>query len=805
MEKNSPFIRLVALVAAMMCALGASAYDFESNGIYFNITGTNTVEVTKKSTWGDDYSGAVTVPSTVANGGKTYTVNRVGTSAFWGCGNLTSLNLPTTIEVIDTMAIYYCTKLKSITIPEGVKRIARMNFYVMDSLTTVVLPSTLQSLGVYCFQSSSKLSSLTCLATTPPAADYTSFDNSFVNDCVLYVPEGSVYAYTTAEGWNKFSHINPDGNEAYACYTPDNTTLTFYYDKVRSTRPGTTYDLNKGSSVGTTVPQWYSDGINADVTWVVFDPSFASALPTSTRSWFDGMTNLQSFEGFTNLNTSAVLYMDDMFANCHRFTSLDLSHFDTSHVISMIRMFYFCGNMKTIYVGEGWSTANVANATNMFGGSTNLVGGLGTTYDINHINLDYAHIDNGPYDPGYFSDINSNVFVEDGIFYKIQAGGTTVAVTQVKEPVNNEYIHYTGERYNIPKTVKHAGHTYTVTKLDNVAFFDCTNLTGVTIPPTVTSIGNTVFKGCTALTSITIPNSVTTMGLYVFENCTALKDVVIGSGMTSIGSYAFHGCTALELGNITCKAIAPPTLKSTTFDTGHYQGANVYVPYGYLNFYEDAPYWENFWDMYELPSLDAALNVAGGSIQFVSSGDYPWDAVQEGGRVYAKSGNAGVHNSTSELTATVNVDKASTLSFDFKAWGESNSAGTRYYDACTFVIDGTEVFIKGAYDNVDWETFTVDLPAGTHALYWSYDKDGSVNPTGDYFAVDNVAITPKQTVTRGDVNGDGDIDVADVTALIGMILQGTAEMNEANNVNLDDAVDVGDVTALISRILTGHW
>ena len=37
--------------------------------------------------------------------------------------------------------------------------------------------------------------------------------------------------------------------EAYACYTSSNTTLTFYYDNLRSTRPGATFDLNTGADV----------------------------------------------------------------------------------------------------------------------------------------------------------------------------------------------------------------------------------------------------------------------------------------------------------------------------------------------------------------------------------------------------------------------------------------------------------------------------------------------------------------------------------------------------------------------------
>ena len=36
--------------------------------------------------------------------------------------------------------------------------------------------------------------------------------------------------------------LGASAQEAYAVYTPENTTFTFYYDNERSSRPGTTYD-----------------------------------------------------------------------------------------------------------------------------------------------------------------------------------------------------------------------------------------------------------------------------------------------------------------------------------------------------------------------------------------------------------------------------------------------------------------------------------------------------------------------------------------------------------------------------------
>ena len=173
--------------------------------------------------------------------------------------------------------------------------------------------------------------------------------------------------------------------EAYACYTSSNTTLRFYYDKLRSSRTGTTYDLNEGDNY----TEWDTDGINGSVTKVVFDPSFAGARPTTTSGWFYGMTNLQSITGLNYLNTSEVTDMSWMFNHCNDLTSY---------------------NLRTIYVGNGWSTAAVTYSSDMFTGCTSLVGGQGTAYNSsNPKDKTYAHIDGGTSNPGYFTDKNAPV------------------------------------------------------------------------------------------------------------------------------------------------------------------------------------------------------------------------------------------------------------------------------------------------------------------------------------------------------------------------------------------------------------
>ena len=240
--------------------------------------------------------------------------------------------------------------------------------------------------------------------------------------------------------------------EAYACFTPEDSTLTFYFDNLRSSRSGTTYDLNTESNA----PEWDNPGIYYYLTRVVFDPSFADARPTSTYQWFHLMINMKSITGMQYLNTSEVTNMGYMFSGCIALTSLDLSNFNTANVTIMdcmflgcsgltsldlgsfntanvtrfYSMFYgcsgltsldlsnfntakveimdsmfrICSSLTTIYAGDGWNTAAVSISKDMFSGCTSLVGGMGTTYDENHVDAAYAHIDGGPSNPGYLSE-----------------------------------------------------------------------------------------------------------------------------------------------------------------------------------------------------------------------------------------------------------------------------------------------------------------------------------------------------------------------------------------------------------------
>ena len=61
------------------------------------------------------------------------------------------------------------------------------------------------------------------------------------------------------------------------------------------------------------------------------------------------------------------------------------------------------------------------------------------------------------------------------------------------------------------------------------------------------------------------------------------------------------------------------------------------------------------------------------------------------------------------------------------------------------------------------------------------------------------------TALRGDVNGDGNVSIADVSVLIDLLLSGSSITNPAADVNQDSNVSIADVSALIDYLLGSSW
>ncbi len=163
-------------------------------------------------------------------------------------------------------------------------------------------------------------------------------------------------------------------------------------------------------------------------------------------------------------------------------------------------------------------------------------------------------------------------YKEQTLKYEVANGNEATVSQQQSEKISG--------KVKIPKSVTFAGEKYSVTAIGYYAFYDCDNLSSVTIPNSVTTIGENAFANCEKLKSInvlkgnshycskngvlfditkktliqcpggiigkySIPNSVTKIGYNAFYGCYGLTSVTIPNRVTTIGESAFSGCNGL--------------------------------------------------------------------------------------------------------------------------------------------------------------------------------------------------------------------------------------------------------------------
>ena len=114
----------------------------------------------------------------------------------------------------------------------------------------------------------------------------------------------------------------------------------------------------------------------------------------------------------------------------------------------------------------------------------------------------------------------------------------------------------------------------------------------------------------------------------------------------------------------------------------------------------------------------------------------------------------------------------------------------------------TAYFVGKAY-GVDIRKQGSGNTGTTNTLRVLGKKAGNVTITAsnaDGSVVKSVKVYVATPIMRGDVNGDGEVTLADVTTLANIILGRTAP-NDATDVNGDTEIDFFDVAALVNIIL----
>ena len=86
----------------------------------------------------------------------------------------------------------------------------------------------------------------------------------------------------------------------------------------------------------------------------------------------------------------------------------------------------------------------------------------------------------------------------------------------------------------------------TLKTIKSSAFYECKSLKQITLPNSVKSIGGSAFAG-SGITGLILPNSLTKLDEYAFENCSNLEGVFINENLLTMGYGVFENCEKVKV------------------------------------------------------------------------------------------------------------------------------------------------------------------------------------------------------------------------------------------------------------------
>ena len=218
--------RFLSILLVLYITLKASAVSYLVNGMYYHILNNN--NKTAELYWSETNNalmteftgveGVITVPSTVVINGETYTVIKIGNSAFYGCNEIknviipntvksigvsafsmsgiTSIEIPNSVQRIDDSAFINCVYLTSVKLSNTLNQISRRAFYRAFPIKSILIPKTVVSIGDEAFYYVDKLKKVFLRNSDPSIITfgYSVFDYT-PNDLAIYVPPGTKYYY----------------------------------------------------------------------------------------------------------------------------------------------------------------------------------------------------------------------------------------------------------------------------------------------------------------------------------------------------------------------------------------------------------------------------------------------------------------------------------------------------------------------------------------------------------------------------------------------------------------------------------
>ena len=538
--------KFFTLFLTLFVASSVWAYDFEVDGIYYTFDSmSETVAVTR----GLGYSGDVTIPSSVAYNGNSYSVTSIGFYAFGNC-NLTSVTIPNSVTSIETWAFKDCSGLTSITIPNSVTSIGEEAFEFCSGLTSITIPNSVTSIGERAFSSCSSLTSVTipnsvtsigseafyeCSGLTsitmPDVLDVSKAQLFVIKDGIQYlilnnkevkvahkeekyIGDVVIPASISALG-NTFA-VTSIGNSAFlncsnlTSVTIPNSVTSIGNSAFEGCKGLTSITIpNSVTSIG---EEAFSGCIWTSITI----PNSVTSIGSKAFSWCIGLTSITIPNSVTSVGSEA-------FYECSGLTSVTIIPNSVTNIWP--NAFKYCNNLTSVTING----------------------------DLTVSDADLC-------------------FKKEGWRYRVLNKNTV----EVAGGNNSGDI-------MIPASVT-AGNTFAVVGIGNSAFPYSTELTSIVIPNSVTSVGSNAFSGCTKLKDVTClattppdayANSFENYNGYLHVPCESKEEYDFANCW---GSFKHVECIGSETVELTKDEVAVvPDKTEAVFSMPKNENANSYT------------------------------------------------------------------------------------------------------------------------------------------------------------------------------------------------------------------------------------
>ena len=805
----------------------------------------NTAKVTDMSSMFSGCSGLTSLSVSSFNTAKVTNMS----SMFYGCSKLTSLNLNLTNFTITSSTntssmLGNMGKLGKLSL--GSSMVTYLNSNACLGIGSATAPCTLKY-------------PTTSHPSFTVTADYVLFKSGYFKSANM-----EAYAYLSGNTLTFYYDDYSASRGSYNVFSlntlANNPSWLGYYNTVTKV----VFDSSFANARPTNCYKWF-DGMNK-ITSITGLQYLNTSRVTYMYGMFNGCSSLTTLN-LSSFDTANVSNMDYMFSDCSSLTSLNLSSFNTANVESMYCMFYGCSGLTSLNLSS-FNTANVESMYSMFSGCSSLTSlNLSSFNTANVTNMANMFKNCSGLTSLNLSNFNTAKVTNMANMFKNCSGLTSLNLSNFNTgKVTNMSSMFSGCS-GFTSLDLSSFNTANVTDMSSM-FNGCSGLTSLDLDnfnsANVTDLGD-MFKDCSGLTSLYLMSglegfSSSTNTLGMLWNLTSLQTLSISK---SLVDYLCDENACMRIGSPTmpCTLQYPTTVHPTFTEVtpdyvkwygGYFKSANM-VPYAFkdddlLVFYYDDYRFSRFLsedqEIYNLPDdvFDPEWQEAGNvesicRVAFDSSfaNARPticrsWFAHMDVEFLDIEYFNTSNVTDMSYMFSDGNFD----YGLDLSHFNTSNVTDMSHmFDGCSYnqnsldlssfntsnVTNMANMFqhnnVETIYVGDEWSTAAVgtsndmflgcnNLVGGNGTQYSSSHVDAA------YAHVDGMGgpgyFTSKTGFLPGDVNKDGYVTIADITALVDILLGNDPEGTRYNHAAADvcepyNSLTNDDVNALVNMIL----